>query len=79
MSTARRVLRYKLDYYFKESREYDILSYAFGLGPDEAKMIVSVWYKPKGTGNSAEVIFPSAEQSSVYSAMIAREAAGHGK
>lgn len=71
--------RYKLDYYFKESREYDILSYAFGLGPDEAKMIVSVWYKPKGTGNSAEVIFPSAEQSSVYSAMIAREAAGHGK
>lgn len=71
--------RYKLDYYFKESREYDILSYAFGLGPDGAKMIVSVWYKPKGTGNSAEVIFPSAEQSSVYSAMIAREAAGHGK
>lgn len=42
-------------------------------------MIVSVWYKPKGTGNSAEVIFPSAEQSSVYSAIIAREAAGHGK
>ena len=54
-------------------------TFAVGLGPDGVEMTVSVWYKPKGTGNSAKMIFPSAEQSSVYSAKIAREAAGHGK
>lgn len=69
--------KYKFDYFMNETREYDMLSYSTVSGPDGTTSVISVFYKQKGTGHSAEEIFPSAEQKSALNAIIAREAAAN--
>ena len=69
--------KYKFDYFMNETREYDMLSYSTVSGPDGTTLVISVFYKQKGTGHSAEEIFPSAEQKSALNAIIAREAAAN--
>ena len=69
--------KYKFDYFMNETREYDMLSYSTVSGPDGTTLVISVFYKQKGTGHSVEEIFPSAEQKSALNAIIAREAAAN--
>ena len=64
---------YMFDYYWNNTRDYDIISMSRHIGQKYEDDFVNIFYCPKGTGRDVEIIFPTAEQQATLKAIEARE------
>ena len=62
---------YMFNYYWNETREYDIICMSSYIGEED--FFLNIYYCSKGSGHDGEIIFPTAEQQATLNEIKTRE------